>query len=427
MGKIYLEKNVLDAFFERMEYVFDNFDNVYFSVSGGKDSSVMVQLANIVAKKKNKKYDVLFMDFEAQYSLTMQHIEELKQLSMIRKFYHCCLEWNEDNGVSMFDPEWITWDHTKKELWVREMPTGAEIINRDNCPFDFYFDGMEDFDFTKLFSKWYQEQHGGTVAVGVGIRSDESLNRFRTIAQSKKETFKNLNWTTKICDNVYNFYPMYDWRTEDVWGAVAKYDLMFNEVYELMYKNGLSIHEQRLCQPFGLDQRQGLDQFKAIEPETWEKLLNRVSGANMGSLYCRTKLLGHLGTCKPKHMTWEEYSMFLLESIGLYSPEIMKHYSEKIERTLYWHNVKKGNPVTDDDIEGTKGNADYCSWRLIAKAIEKNDFWFKSLYFAETKKGYEYLRQIQEKYNKIMDLVDIDEKVTKARGKLYGENSENAE
>ena len=53
MAKVYLEKNVLDATKERLEIIFNNFENVYFSVSGGKDSSVMVQLANIVAKKMN--------------------------------------------------------------------------------------------------------------------------------------------------------------------------------------------------------------------------------------------------------------------------------------------------------------------------------------------------------------------------------------
>ena len=423
MGKIYLEKNVLEACFERLEYIFAEFDNVYFSVSGGKDSSVMVQLANIVAEKLNKKYDVLFMDFEAQYQLTIDHIEELKKLSCIRTFYHCCLEWNEDNGVSIFEPEWITWDHTKKDIWVRDMP--ENVINRDNCPFDFYHDGMEDFDFTKLFTEWYIKKNGTKVACGVGIRSDESLNRFRTIATQEKGMYKDLRWTTAICENGYNFYPLYDWHTEDIWGGVAKFNLTYNEVYELMYKNGLSIHEQRLCQPFGMDQRQGLDQYKAIEPEIWEKLLNRVSGVNMGSLYCRTKLLGHLGTCKPSHMKWEEYSIFLLESIGLYCPEIMYHYIDKIKRTLWWHKSKYGNPVTDDEEPGTKGKKEFCSWMLIAKALEKNDFWFKSLYFAETKKGYAYLEQVKQRYNKILNIIDIDEKVTKSRRILYGNQETN--
>ena len=74
MSKKYLEKNVLDATMERLEIMFQNFENIYFSVSGGKDSSVMVQLANQVAKEMDKKFDVLFIDLEAQYKHTIEHI-----------------------------------------------------------------------------------------------------------------------------------------------------------------------------------------------------------------------------------------------------------------------------------------------------------------------------------------------------------------
>jgi len=92
------------------------------------------------------------------------------------------------------------------------------------------------------FANWYQKKYRGKVACGIGIRTDESLNRFRTIAfQEKKITFENYNWTTKLKLNekhidVYNFYPIYDWKVEDIWGAVSKLDLKFNYIYELMYK-----------------------------------------------------------------------------------------------------------------------------------------------------------------------------------------------
>ena len=66
------EKNVLEAAMERLDIMFKNFDNIYFSVSGGKDSSVMVQLANKVASKIGKKFDVLFIDLEAQYRHTIE-------------------------------------------------------------------------------------------------------------------------------------------------------------------------------------------------------------------------------------------------------------------------------------------------------------------------------------------------------------------
>lgn len=281
MSKVYLEKNVLDAAIERLEMIFDNFENIYISVSGGKDSSVMVQLANMVAKKKNKKFDVMYIDFEAQYKHTIDHIYELKELSQIRDFYHFCLPIALRNAVSILQPKWICWEEKVKELWIREMPEDA--ININNCPFNWFKEGEEFEDFILEFADWYQKKWGTSVACGIGIRADESLNRFRTIAfPENKVTYKNYNWTTKIKYkdrhiDVYNFYPIYDWRTEDIWGAVSRLDLKYNYIYELMYKNGLSIHEQRLCQPFGDDQKNGLDQFKALEYETWGKILNRVN------------------------------------------------------------------------------------------------------------------------------------------------------
>ena len=110
MPKIYCDKNVLEAALERLEYVFANFENVYFSVSGGKDSSVMVQLAERVAAGMGRTYDVLYIDFEAQYRRTIEHIGELKQLAHVNRFYHVALPIALRNAVSMLQPKWICWD-----------------------------------------------------------------------------------------------------------------------------------------------------------------------------------------------------------------------------------------------------------------------------------------------------------------------------
>lgn len=241
----------------------------------------MVQLANMVAKKLNKKFDVLYIDLEAQYRHTIEHVEELKRLSQIRDFYHIALPIALRNAVSVLQPKWICWEEESKHLWVRDMP--KDSINIKNCPFSWFKKGEEFEEFIIQFAQWYQEKYGGKVACGVGIRTDESLNRFRTIAfQDRKTRFKGYNWTTQIKQHekrldVYNFYPIYDWAAEDIWGAVSQLDLKYNYIYELMYKNGVTIYEQRLCQPYGDDQRNGLNQFKALEYETWSKVLNRVN------------------------------------------------------------------------------------------------------------------------------------------------------
>ncbi len=281
MGKKYLEKDVLEATLERLKIMFGNFENIYFCVSGGKDSSVMVQLANKVATEMNKKFDVLFIDLEAQYHYTIEHIEQLKQLSQIRDFYHITLPMALRNAVSVLQPKWICWEEESKHLWVREMP--KDSINIRNCPFPWFKKGEEFEEFVIQFANWYQKKYNGKVACGIGIRTDESINRFRTIAyQKNKVTFEGHFWTTKLKVHekhidVYNCYPIYDWKTEDIWGVVSKLNLKFNYIYELMHKNGLGIHEQRLCQPYGDDQKNGLNQFKALEYDTWTKVLNRVN------------------------------------------------------------------------------------------------------------------------------------------------------
>ena len=283
-----------------------------------------------------------------------------------------------------------------------------------------------------LFAKWYAEKHQQLCACGIGIRSDESLNRFRTIISDSKITYNDHPWTTrgKIGNkptDTYHFFPLYDWRTEDIWGAVSQLNLLHNEIYELMYKNGLSIHEQRLCQPYGDDQRNGLDQFKALEPDTWEKVLARVNGVNFGNIYARTSLLGNLTSEKPEHLTWEQYAVYLLESIGLYAPELEDHYYRKIKTFLGWW--EKERDITVDQIVDcaeskleSAGPDRVPSWRRIARAIEKNDFWMKRLSFSATKNDVERLNALKEKYNRVLGDGKADKDLERwERGELFAD------
>lgn len=410
MAKKYLEKDVLQASLERLEIILTEFDNVYLSVSGGKDSSVMVQLANIVAKKINKKFDVLFIDLEAQYKHTVDHIQEIKELSQVRDFYHIALPMALRNAVSVLQPKWICWEEESKDLWVRPLP--EDSINIHNNPFEWFKKGEEFEDFIIQFADWYQKKYKGKVACGIGIRTDESINRFRTIAfQEHKIKYKNYNWTTKIKVNekhidVYNFYPIYDWKVEDIWGAVSKLNLKFNYIYELMYKNGLSIFEQRLCQPYGDDQRNGLNQFKALEYVTWGKVLNRVNGVNFGNIYCKTTALGNIKSSKPEFMSWEEYAVFLLESIGIYNRDLMLHYYRKIKKFMIWYKNKYGVQIKDipETAECKLENQKKAiSWRRIARAIEKNDFYLRRLSFGQTKSDDNELKRLIHKWDNLLN------------------------
>lgn len=427
--KIYKDKNVFDAALERIEFAFDNFDNLCVSYSGGKDSTVMIQLVEMIAKKKNRKYDVLFIDMEAQYLMTIEHIKTLKnKLENIRDFYWVCLPLSLRNAVSVFEPRWICWEKAKKDKWVREMPEFA--INEDNNIFPFFRYAMEFEEFVPEFEKWYSNKYNNSMCGHfVGIRCDESLNRFRTIVSMKKERFKDKPWTTrnKPLEHTYSIYPIYDWRTEDDWIATFKYNLEYNYVYELMYKNGLGIHQQRLCQPFGDDQKNGLDQYRAIEAENWDKLLKRVAGVNFGNIYCRTSALGNITSQKPDHMTWQEWALYLLESIGIYNKKLEKHYAIKIKKFFQYWEEKCGctmDMIEDEADKKMESLKIVPSWRRVARALERNDFFLTRLSFGETKSDVKYLKEMIYGCNNLYDENSCDSKPLK---RLYNKVKEEME
>lgn len=411
--KKYLDKNVYEAFIDRSNYILDHFDLVYLSVSGGKDSSVMVQLFNEVCKARGRYYDVYYVDLEAQYLATIHHVDELKRLSQIRDFYHLCLPLNLSNANSIFQTHWTCWNEAEQDKWIRPMPDDA--ININNHPFgDLFWEKMEFEQFMVKFPLWLKQKHKADKVAGlVGIRTDESYNRFRAIAFGKN-LYNAQKWSTDNGKGVYSFYPIYDWRTEDIWHSVARFNLMYNEVYEMLYKNGVSIHEQRICQPYGSDQRVSLDQWAVLEPETWHKVVNRVSGANFGNLYTKSSLLGHNGTEKPDHMSWEQYAVFLLESLGMYSPELRDHYVRKINIFFDYYRENEGvdiksieDELTPSQIRNSRGdetNGKWIHWKRIARTIEKNDFACKGLSYGLTKKDIETASDLKEKWGKLLGL-----------------------
>lgn len=405
MPKFRLDKNVYEASVERVKWTFDNFERIYLSFSAGKDSTVMLHIVMEEAKKRNQKIGLLIVDLEGQYKLTIEHIEScLSEYENYIDLYWVCLPIHLRNAVSVYEPFWKCWDKERQKDWIRELP---EKSISDEKYFDFFTDGMEFEEFVPEFGEWYSQ--GKLTACLVGIRTDESLNRYRTIASKTKETLKRKQYTTKVTDNVYNVYPIYDWTTEDIWIYHAKNpDKRHNELYELMHKAGLSIHQQRICQPYGDDQRRGLWLFHLIEPETWAKVVARVNGANSGALYINESgaINGYNSIKKPNNHTWESFSMLFLNSI----PEQTKqHYLNKIYTFIEWwkeRGYETGIPDEAPYILESKKLAP--SWRRVCKSLLRNDFWCKGLGFSQQKttayKKYLELKKRKREESKYLNI-----------------------
>ena len=317
------EIDVLKACRNRISFIFDNFEKVCLSFSGGKDSTVLAHLIAEECRRRSRKCGMLIVDLEAQYAETMRFVDAIvRKYDDVYETYWVCLPLHLRNAVSVFEPQWVCWDKEQRQKWVREYPNSPHVVN-DQSFFPFYKYAMEFEDFVAYFSDWYA---GGTLTASVvGIRTQESLNRWKAIHRWNSNIFLNKKFLNIQSDTVINAYPIYDWVTEDVWKYIGEYNLEYNRIYDLMYQAGRSIHECRICQPYGDDQRRGLDLFRKVEPETWAKVVNRVQGANFGNIYCGTHLLGNNKVILPPGMTWRKFYEFLLQTIPRWQAEWYKH------------------------------------------------------------------------------------------------------
>ncbi|MDR2948273.1 MAG: DUF3440 domain-containing protein [Prevotella sp.] len=429
-------ENVYQKAMGRIEYIFSRFDNICVSFSGGKDSGVMLNLVldYMRSHKIKRKIAVLHIDVEASYRRTMDFVEKiyLDNLDLIDPYW-ICLPMITTNAVSMYEPYWIFWDRDKKEKWVRPMPDHPFIIHQGNCPFGFYHLNMTFEEFVSYFGDWLNGyRKAEKTACLVGIRSNESLNRYRAVSRKDKAMFEDKEYSTRISENTYNFYPVYDWKVDDIWIYNGKFDKPYNTIYDLFYKAGISLSKMRICEPYGDEQKAGLNLFKVLEPETWIRLVDRVSGANFGNIYCGTKALGVRQISLPEGHTWRKYCKFLLDSL----PEETRNiYTAKFLRFIrYWN--KTGCPVADGDIQrlnpdtiintyefsrrgksdkyvvkfriipdalpGLDNKTDFLSWKRMCMAILKNDITCHTLSFSMTKRQILHQQQLLEKYKNML-------------------------
>lgn len=388
--------SVLDAARLRIAKAFDLCERIYVSFSAGKDSTVMLHLVAHEARRRNRRFGVLLIDLEAQYQLTMDHAEECRDCyADCTEWFWVCLPLSLRNAVSMYQPQWICWEPSAESQWVRKPPSESVV---DPTFWEWFVPGMEFEDFVPLFGAWYSQ--GQTTACFVGIRSDESLNRFRTIARQNKARLEGLPYTTQIAGPLFNFYPLYDWRTEDLWVWHSRNPgCKHNRLYDLMYKAGLSIHQMRICQPYGDDQRKGLWLFHLIEPQTWGKVVARVNGANSGAKYVTEtgNISGYRSVTLPPGHTWRSFAELLLASLP---KKTALHFQAKIDvHRKWWMDRAYSDGIPDAADPKLEAKREAPSWRRICKALLRNDYWCKGLGFTQHRSGsYDrYLRMMENR------------------------------
>lgn len=341
-----LNMNVYDATIERLDYIFSKFDHIVVAFSGGKDSGVLLELVSQFYQNNNikPKVSVYHIDYEGGYNHTLDYVNRTMGKYSEFDYYHICMPISASCGISMYQATWLPWDPNAKDYWVNQLPETS--INLGNHSFDFFKIGMKDYDFQQKISKWlHQKNKAKRTAVLVGIRAQESLNRYVAVTRDNTFTmFGNTKYSKRIYHNVFNFYPLYDWAVEDIWTAYAKFNWDYNKIYDLYYQAGITIPEMRVANPFHDCGVHALNYYRVIEPDVWGKLVGRVNGANFGAIYGKTKAVGYRKISLPKGHTWKTYVNFLLRSLPSQTRAI--YLKKFLTSKNYWLSTGGALPVS---------------------------------------------------------------------------------
>ena len=309
--KMYMNKTVWEEALDRIRFIFDNEENVMVNSSGGKDSTVVMELALIVAREKNRlPLHVAFLDQESEYQATVDYFRKLEARKEI-KLHWFQVPFKLNNSTTLSDDNlWLScWDESEKEKWIRPHEPNAiiDLSHLSNKEMDFYqaMDLMGEHVFGK----------GAKFVNLVGIRAQESFRRY-ILMHKEKPVYKNITWASKYTNNpnAFRAYPIYDWCVSDVWKAISNNKWAYNEMYDKMFKLGVPNNNMRVSSIIHETGIHGLKFLQEAEPRTYDKLVNRIGGINTyNQLY--KKDMYTVKKLPSMFVSWLEYREYLLETI----------------------------------------------------------------------------------------------------------------
>lgn len=348
--KKFIEQNVFEASLERMNYLYDCYDDVIVSFSGGKDSTACLQIALMVAEERGKlPLKVHFYDEEAIPWECIDYVKRVADRPDIDLTWFC-LPVQHRNAASNDSTYWYCWDPEEKDKWVRPLPIEYNPITTH-----------KKFKLGMSFQEFADEYVVGNVALVMGIRTEESIRRYQVIAKKANDCFISRG---KFCTKAY---PIYDWSSVDVWKIIELTGADYNKAYDLMHMTDREHNflAMRMCQPWGEEPLRGLPAFKELYPDLWNKMVDRVPGCATAGIYANTEL--YSGLKKPINMSWRDYMHMNLESYQ--ELEIKNEVKENI------NNYIKGHfRLTDDEIHDTLSHpVTGMSWKFLSMVAIKGD------------------------------------------------------
>jgi predicted phosphoadenosine phosphosulfate sulfurtransferase len=347
--KIISKKTVLEAGLDRIRRLFDEFPNPVVGFSGGKDSTVILYLCLQVAKEKGRlPLKVMFIDQEAEWQGTQDYVKQVMYMPEVQPYWFQ-MPMVITNNASSYERYSYCWDPNKKSSWIHEQdPISIKENKYGTDRFHDLFEAILKVEFPNIKSCYIS-----------GVRAEEAPKRF--VALTDQATYKDITWGKKLYKpyEQYSFYPLYDWLHGDVWKYIHDNDIPYNRVYDDMYRHGVHIRGMRIS---NLHHETALDNLllvQEIEPQTWEKIAQRIDGANTIK-HIRLNSYTCPDTLPPMFESWEEYAFHLADNI-IQDEKHKKMWKDLVEKKRKIYDTELIQPIF---------------WRALINTILSSDWDF---------------------------------------------------
>ena len=314
LTQVYSKQSVLDAVLERMSFIFDSFENIQVSISGGKDSTVLAHLALMEARRRNRKIGIFFLDEEAVYQATVEQVEYIMEQMAPENTIPLWLqmEFNLTNATSLTETQFIPWEAGKHKLWLRPKKSYSIKFPQWDRATEIVADRRKGFGFYDVFTNF--ERCYTNTAFLVGLRGVESPNRWRTVSKNPASIGgQQVYWATTKGAN-FSMYPLYDWNFSDIWRYIFENNIRYHKIYDYQVKKGYPITEMRISSLIHEKSFKSLVDLPEFEPETYNKLVKRAKGIALAQETGKNAKLFKARTLPKNFKSWRTYRDFLLST-----------------------------------------------------------------------------------------------------------------
>lgn len=304
--------NVLDAARRRIAFIFDQFETIHVSVSGGKDSTVLADLVLCEAEQRGRRVGIFFLDEEVVYQAT---IDQVAWLMEERAPAHVVPLWlqfsfNLTNATSLTETQFVPWEPGKHKLWMRPKKDYAIKAPPWDRSRETVADRAKGFGFYDVFAN-FERCYDGMASL-VGLRAIESPNRWRTVSKHPAEIGgARVYWATRKGANTA-LYPLYDWTISDVWKYIAERGLRYHRIYDYMLMKGYPLNEMRISSLIHERSFKALVDLPEFEPETYGRLLKRAKGIGLAQETAKDAVMFRARKLPKEFATWRAYRDFLI-------------------------------------------------------------------------------------------------------------------